>query len=95
MKIRITFECSRCGSLFFRPSMKRTFKDVPLSKIGVKAQRCYRCRRRFYLFRPVWLNAFLKALVASPAPQKPELSPQPANMVWRSFVKADQREGPS
>jgi hypothetical protein len=72
MKIRIIFECSGCGSTSYRPSTKWTFKDNFLHKFGIWPQRCYRCRRRFYLYRPALLNTFLRALAAPPAPPAPQ-----------------------
>jgi hypothetical protein len=82
MKIRIIFECSGCGSTFYRPSSKLTFKDNFLRKFGIRPQRCYRCRRRFYVFRPALVNLILRVIAtptARPAPQQPQiaLSPQP------------------
>ena len=66
MTIRLVFECTRCGSKFFRPSTQRTFRDTILRKFGVTPQRCYRCRGRFYLYRPEILAAFLRTLAAPP-----------------------------
>lgn len=80
MKIRIIFECSGCGSISHRPSTKWTFKDNFLHKFGIWPQRCYRCQRRFYLFRPAFLNTILRALAAPPAPpapQQPEIAGEP------------------
>jgi hypothetical protein len=62
MKIRIIFQCCRCGSITFRSSTRRSLKDSILRKIGFNPHRCYLCRRRFYLFKPMSLRAFLKAL---------------------------------
>ena len=75
MTIRIIFECPRCGSTSHRPSTKWTFKDNFLHKFGIWPQRCYRCRRRFYLYRPVLLDMVLRTL-AAPAPP-PTPTPQP------------------
>lgn len=102
MKIRLTFECSRCGSKLFRPSTKWSFKDTFLRKIGITPQRCFRCRRRFYLYRPVILHAFLRAL-AGPPPQpaplsRPSMAPQTAvntDVVWSTFAEADQSDSRS
>jgi hypothetical protein len=95
MKIRLVFECSRCGSRSFRPSTKWAFKDTILRKLGVTPQRCFRCRRRFYLYRPVLLHSFLKSL-ASPqeAPVGRELpgAGVGTGVLWSSMLKADQRE---
>lgn len=66
MTVRIIFRCSRCGSRSFRPSSKWTFKVAILRKIGLVPQRCYLCRRRFYVFRPAFLSALLKALDGPP-----------------------------
>lgn len=66
MKIRIIFRCSRCGSTSFRPSSHRKLKDSILRKIGLNPQRCYLCRRRFYLFKPMSLLGFLVALDSHP-----------------------------
>lgn len=78
MKIRIIFECSGCGSTSHRPSTKWTFKDNFLHKFGILPQRCYHCRRRFYLYRPALLDTLLRALLAPPAPavtqQQPEIA---------------------
>jgi len=65
MTIRIVYRCSRCGSPSFRRSTQWTFKDTILHKFGILAQRCFHCRRRFYLFRPVILQSFLRSLAAS------------------------------
>lgn len=98
MKILIIFECSRCGSTSFRPSTKWTFKDNFLHKFGITPQRCYRCRRRFYLFRPVLLDVMLRAIAApAPVPPQPETvqtKPVPAPTaaaakVTHSAVKTD------
>jgi hypothetical protein len=62
MKIRLIFQCSRCGSITFRSSSPRSLKDSILRKIGFNPHRCYLCRRRFYLFKPLSLRAFLMAL---------------------------------
>lgn len=76
MRVRLIFECSLCGSRFFRPSSMWTFRDALLKKIGVTPQRCFQCRGRFYLYRPVTLWLFLKTLAGPPrAVQKVE--------VWR------------
>ncbi len=66
MIVRIIFRCSRCGSTSFRPSTKWRFKDTIFRKIGVTPQRCYLCRRRFYIFRPILLQSLLRALAAPP-----------------------------
>jgi hypothetical protein len=99
MKIRIVFECSRCGSKFFRPSTKWSFKDTLLRKIGVTPQRCFRCRGRFYLFRPLSLYGFLRALAASPVEAVPSPVARRAkgaavgtDVVWSTFLEADQKE---
>jgi hypothetical protein len=62
MKVRVVFYCPRCGSLLFRPSTSRLFRDVFLRKVGVHPQRCYLCRVRFYLFKPLGLRPFVEAL---------------------------------
>lgn len=62
MKIRLIFHCSHCGSSSFRPSARCTFKDSLLRKFGFNLHRCSQCRRRFYLFDPMSLRAFLLAL---------------------------------
>jgi hypothetical protein len=64
MKIRLIFQCSRCGSITFRSSSPRSLKDSILRKIGFNLHRCHLCRRRFYLFKPLRLRAFLLALDA-------------------------------
>lgn len=91
MTIRFVFRCPRCRSKSFRPSMKRAFKDSILRKFGITPQRCFRCRRRFYLYRPVSFYALLKALAAPPA-RVEERSP---DVVWSRFIKANPREGRS
>jgi hypothetical protein len=53
MKIRLVLHCSQCGSHSFRPSSQVTLKDAVLQKFGVIPQRCFLCRRRFYLFKPL------------------------------------------
>ncbi|HEX5227399.1 MAG TPA: hypothetical protein VFW44_06795 [Bryobacteraceae bacterium] len=70
MKLRFTFECSRCGSKSFRPSSKWRFRDTLLRKIGITPQRCLRCRRRFYVFYPISLDAFFRALINPPTPAR-------------------------
>jgi hypothetical protein len=101
MKVRLIFECSRCGSKYFRPSSKWTFRDTLLRKIGITPQRCFRCRRRFYLYRPLALHAFLKALAGPPEPQpqapaaraaKAGHTPVSTDVVWSRFAEADQSE---
>ena len=67
MTVRITFRCSRCGSKSFRPSTQWTFKDTFLHKFGVRPQRCFQCRARFYIFRPTFLPAFFRVLAGTPA----------------------------
>ena len=57
MKVRLVFYCPRCGSLLFRPSLSRTFRDNFLRPVGFQAHRCYMCRLRFYLFKPIGLRA--------------------------------------
>jgi hypothetical protein len=66
MKVRLFFQCGRCGSTSFRSSSARGFKDSLLGHLGVHAQRCHMCRRRFYLFKPYSLRPFLLALDAPP-----------------------------
>jgi hypothetical protein len=66
MKIRLIFQCSRCGSISFRRSSHRSLKDSFLRKIGINPHRCYLCRRRFYLFKPPGMRAFFAALDAQP-----------------------------
>jgi len=96
MKIRLVFECSRCGSKAFRPSTKWTFRDTILRKIGITPQRCFRCRRRFYLYRPVLIHAFLKTLVGppqeAPAGRQVPSTGVGTGVLWSSMLKADQRE---
>jgi hypothetical protein len=44
-------------------------KDSLLKKFGVTPQRCLRCKRRFYLYRPILLHGFLRAFATRrPAP---------------------------
>jgi hypothetical protein len=62
MRVRLLYCCPRCGSLLFRPSITRKYRDSFLGSIGVHAQRCYICRLRFYLFKPVRLRGFLTVL---------------------------------
>jgi len=73
MRIRLIFYCPRCGSVLFRPSANRGFRDYFMGSFGVHAQRCYMCRHRFYLFKPDGLKGLLKKL---DRPQ-PSLSPEP------------------
>jgi hypothetical protein len=51
MMVRILFYCPHCGSLLYRPSQTRGWKDTLLRAFGVLPQRCQMCRLRFYLFR--------------------------------------------
>jgi hypothetical protein len=97
MKIRFTFECSRCGSKLFRPSTKWTFKDTILRKLGVTPQRCFRCRRRFYLYRPLFGYSILRALAApahaeAPATRQVPTTAMRTDVLWSTLLKADQRE---
>jgi hypothetical protein len=62
MRVRIAFYCPRCGSIQFRPSVSRWFRDSFLSSVGVHPHRCYICRRRFYLFRPNRLWSILASV---------------------------------
>jgi hypothetical protein len=91
MTIRFVFRCSRCGSKSFRPSMKRAFKDSILRLFGITPQRCFKCRRRFYLYRPAGFYALLKALAAPPVPA----TKGTPDVVWSRFIKVDPREGRS
>lgn len=95
MKIRIVFECSGCGWEWSRPSTKWTFKDNFLHKFGIRPQRCLRCNRRFYLYRPALLDRMLRALVAPPpastvpaVPQQPEIARAPKVARGAAPVKA-------
>jgi hypothetical protein len=47
--------------------MPRSLRDAVLRKLGVHPHRCHLCRRRFYLFKPLSLRAFLIALNSHPA----------------------------
>jgi hypothetical protein len=49
-------------------------KDSILRKVGFNPHRCHLCRRRFYLFKPLRLRAFLEAL-DTPAAATPEVNP--------------------
>jgi hypothetical protein len=89
MKIRLVFQCSRCGSKSFRTSAQRTFTDSILQKIGVTAQRCYLCRRRFYLFRPAILNSLLMALAVPTARAKESRDPVIHSGEPRWWVRQD------
>jgi hypothetical protein len=91
MTIRLLFRCSRCGSKYFRPSQKVAFKDLLLRKIGIIPQRCYGCRRRFYLYHPAILQSLLRALADPPVEAKAKAAVA-TNVVWSTF-KADPREG--
>jgi len=81
MTIRLVFRCSRCGSKYFRQSQKVAFKDLLLRKIGIFPQRCYRCRRRFYLYHPAILQSLLRALAGPPLPAKAKAAVA-SNAVW-------------
>ncbi len=71
MQVRILFYCPRCGSISFRPSISRLFRDRFIEKLGIHPHRCYMCRLRFYLFKPQRLKTFAAALnrplISSPA----------------------------
>jgi hypothetical protein len=103
MKIRFVFRCSRCGSTSFRPSGKRAFKDLVLRTIGITPQRCFKCRRRFYLWRPAIVSSLLRVLAAPPVPARQGAALQPekakaavaSDVVWSRLAKADRREGDS
>lgn len=108
MKVRFEFECSRCGSKSFRPSSKWRFRDTLLRKIGITPQRCLHCRRRFYVFYPIALEAFFRALISTPAKENrpvahpvarvaaakaPTKSPVvKTDVVWSTFAEADQSD---
>lgn len=62
MTVRFIFECSQCGSEAIRLSSQWTWKDTMLKKVGITAQRCLRCRRRFYLYRPGFLRVLVRTL---------------------------------
>ena len=62
MRVRLLFCCPRCGSLLFRPSVSRRYRDSFLGSVGVRPHRCYICRLRFYLFKPARLRGFLTVL---------------------------------
>jgi len=62
MRVRLLFFCPRCGSLSFRPSMTRRFRDSVLASFGVHPHRCYMCRLRFYMFKPSRLRGWVEAL---------------------------------
>jgi hypothetical protein len=79
MKIRFVFRCSLCGSNSYRPSSQLTFRDTLLLKIGVRPQRCFLCRRRFYIFRP----SILRSLLTGSAQQSLE-NKKPADRVIES-----------
>src|ERR1700722_2540731 len=90
MTIRVIFRCSRCGSKSFRPSSRWTFRDTVLWTIGITAQRCFQCRRRFYLYRPVVLHSLLRALSVSalqaqdaPAKLEPKITRKPVEVGTR------------
>lgn len=62
MRVRIVYFCPRCGSVLFRPSISRLFRDSLLSKLGIHPQRCYMCRLRFYLLKPLRAKTLVAAL---------------------------------
>lgn len=76
MRVRIVFYCPRCGSVLFRPSVSRLFRDSFASKLGIHPQRCYMCRLRFYLFKPSRLKPFVAAL-DRPFAGSPAVEPRP------------------
>lgn len=89
MQVRILFYCPRCGSVLFRPSISRLFRDLFLSKMGIHPQRCYMCRLRFYLFKPLRLKAFVAALdrpFVSPPIAEPQSSRSPMEASSSSMV---------
>jgi hypothetical protein len=61
MQVHIMYFCSRCGCQSFRPSTLLTRKDSILRMLGFRAQRCYLCKARFYLFQPVILKTVANA----------------------------------
>lgn len=89
MQVRILFYCPRCGSVLFRPSISRQFRDRFLRKVGIHPQRCYMCRLRFYLFKPLRLRSFVAALdrslvgprVAEPQPSRSPLEASTSSLV--------------
>jgi len=89
MQVRILFYCPRCGSVLFRPSISRLFRDRFLAKVGIHPQRCYMCRLRFYLFKPLRLKGFVAALdrwfvsppIAEPQPSRSRLEASSSSMV--------------
>ena len=66
MKVRLYYQCAHCGSTSFRKSAARSLKESFLAHVGIHPQRCHMCRRRFFLFKPNNLRAFLVALDAPP-----------------------------
>lgn len=70
MKVRLFYQCVRCGSSSFRRSKTRTLKESFLGCFGVHPQRCYMCRSRFFLFKPSNLRVFLAALDAPPQDER-------------------------
>src|ERR1700677_3992786 len=94
MTIRVIFRCSRCGSKSFRPSSRLTFRDTVLRRIGIAPQRCFQCRRRFYLYCPVIVQSLLRALSApplqaqdAPAELQPKITRKPAEVVTRRTLE--------
>ena len=76
MRVRLIFYCPRCGSLLFRPSLSRTFRDNFLRPVGFQAHRCYMCRLRFYLFKPAGLKA-LTSMFERPVESFRQMEPLP------------------
>jgi hypothetical protein len=76
MRVRLIFYCPHCGSLLFRPSAPRSFRDSFVGSLGFHAQRCYMCRTRFYLYKPNCMKNVLEML-DRPLPSLRPIQPKP------------------
>ena len=67
------FKCPYCGSRSFRPSTLRKMRDAMFRSFGLRPQRCYMCRARFYSFDLSRLRSWL-AILEGP---RPAITPVP------------------
>jgi hypothetical protein len=77
MRVHVIYFCPRCGCQSFRPSAARIARDSILRMLGVRPQRCYICKVRFYLFQPAILRTLASPIEtrASPGLKAPPLRP--------------------
>ena len=67
MRVHVIYFCPRCGCQCFRPSVSRIARDSILRLLGLRPQRCYICKIRFYLFQPSILRTLASPMKAPAA----------------------------